>query len=189
MIEQLRVPVTLRDHQRGSENAPVTLVEYADFACPFCAEAYPVVRRLLQHYAGTVRFVFRHNPRGELHEGAHLAAQAGEAAGFQGQFWPMHDLLFQRRQPICERSTLSAALMLGLDIDQFQADMRSRAVAVRIREDEIGGLRSGVVGTPTFFVNGLHFRDKPDFEGLARAIDVKPVGAGRSETFPRPLRA
>jgi len=189
MIEQLVVPVGVRDHVRGREEAAITLVEYGDFACPFCADAYPAVHRLLLRYAGSLRLVFRHNPRGELHEGAHLAALAAEAASFQGQFWPMHDLLFQRQSRICERGMLSYALLLGLDIDQFQADMRSRAVALRVREDEVGGLRSGVIGTPTFFVNGLHFHDKPDFEGLARAIEAQTSTATRGETSATLLRA
>jgi len=173
MIEQLIFPVGVRDHVRGHDDSPITLVEYADFACPYCAHAYPIVRRLLLSHSGTLRFVFRHNPRGELHEGAHLGALAAEAAGFQAQFWPMHDLLFQRQDRICERTVVSYARSLGLDVDQFQVDLHSRAVVARVREDQIGGLRSGVIGTPAFFLNAQHFRDKPDFDGLSRAIEAK----------------
>jgi protein-disulfide isomerase len=189
MIEQLVFPVSMRDHVRGHDDAPVTLIEYGDFACPYCADAYPVVRRLLLSQSGRLRFVFRHNPRGELHEGAHLGALAAEAAGFQGQFWPMHDLLFQRTDRICERGMVSYARRLGLDIEQFQVDLHSRAVAARVREDQIAGLRSGVIGTPTFFLNAQHFRDKPDFDGLSRAIEAVALAAARGSTLPEALRA
>jgi len=189
MLEQLVAPVTVGDHIRGHDDAPVTLVEYGDFACPFCAAAYPVLRRLLLCYSSVLRVVFRHNPRGELHEGAHLGALAAEAAGFQGQFWPMHDLLFQRQAPMSERSMMSYALLLGLDIEQFQVDLHSRAVTARVREDQIAGLRSGVIGTPTFFLNGLHFRDKPDADVLSRAIEAQALAAAPGATLHTALRA
>ncbi len=170
MIDSLQAPVTQRDHVRGLLSARVTLVEYADFACPFCAAAFPVVKQLLARNRAELCLVFRHNPRGELHEGAHLAAKAAEAAAFQGQFWSMHDLLFERRGAITERGLLRDAARLGLDVEIFASDLYSRAVAARVREDELGGLRSGVIGTPTFFINGAHFRDKPDLPTLERAI-------------------
>jgi protein-disulfide isomerase len=172
MINSLSVAVSERDHLRGPESARLTLVEYGDFACPFCAQAYPVVRELLRRYPSELRFVFRHNPRGELHEGAHLAARAAEAANVQDKFWPMHDLLFERADgaPMSEKVAACAA-ELGLDMQRFETDLLSPDVAQRVREDEVGGLRSGVVGTPTFFINGVHFRDKPDLETLSRAIE------------------
>src|SRR6478752_7913522 len=170
MIDLLQSPVTSRDHVRGPTSARVTLVEYADFACPFCAAAFPVVEQLLAQHPAELRLVFRHNPRGEVHEGSLLAAKAAEAAAFQGQFWPMHDLLFERKQAITERSLLNEAALLGLDVELFRSDLQSRAVASRVREDELSGLRSGVVGTPTFFLNAVHFRDKPDLLTLSQAI-------------------
>jgi protein-disulfide isomerase len=186
MIDNLAVGVSAQDHVRGLETAPVTLLEYGDFACRYCAQAYPVVRELLLKYQTTLRFVFRHNPRGELHEGALLAAHASEAAGVQGQFWAMHDMLFERRETISEQRLVGYAMLLGLDSSRFRADLYSAAVATRVREDEIGGLRSGVVGTPTFFINGCHFRDRPDLETLSMAIAFRLVSSGQAKGRLRP---
>src|SRR3954464_14667593 len=161
MIDTLTVGVSSRDHLRGLETAPVTLLAYGDFACRHCAQAYPVVRELLLKYRTTLRFVFRHNPRGDVHEGALLGAPAAGAAGVQGQFWAMHDMLFERREPISEQHLVGYAMLLNLDASRFRADLNSPAIASRVREDEIGGLRSGVISTPAFFINGRHFRDKP----------------------------
>jgi protein-disulfide isomerase len=166
----LHVPVSSRDHVRGAPHGRVTLVEYGDFDCPFCAEAYPVVRALLEQFDSRLRFVFRHNPRGELHPHAPLAAQAAEAAALQGQFWPLHDLLFEHAGALDEPALLSYALLLKLEPGKFEADLHSPEVRARVRDDEVGGLRSGVIGTPTFFINGTHFRDKPDLEALGGAI-------------------
>lgn len=170
MIDQLAVGISTNDHVRGPATATVSLVEYGDFSCPFCAAAYPVVRDLLLHYRSVLRFVFRHNPRGELHEGANWAARAAEAAGLQGRFWPMHDLMFERGTPTGEAELFGYAALLGLDAERFALDLASSAVARRVRTDEEGGLRSGVIGTPTFFLNGYHFRDKPDLDTLFRAV-------------------
>lgn len=166
----LKVAVSEHDHVRGFRRALVTLVEYGDFDCHFCAAAYVQVRTLLRRLPEYVRLVFRHNPRGELHPNAHLGAQAAEAAALQGQFWSMHDALFEREGTLTEAFVTRCAASQGLDLDRFAADLHSTAVSRRIREDQIGGLRSGVIGTPTFFVNGVHFRDKPDLKGLSQAI-------------------
>jgi protein-disulfide isomerase len=177
MIETLAICVSARDHVRGAPAAQVTLLEYGDFACPFCARAFPVVQELLLQYRTTLRFVFRHNPLGGLHEGARLAAHAAEAAGNQGKFWAMHDLLFERHAPITKRRLDGYAALLGLDVQRFRCDRDSQQIAQRVRDDEIGGLRSGVVGTPTFFVNGRHFRDKPDLETLFMAVGFSLLSA------------
>jgi protein-disulfide isomerase len=168
----LHVPVSARDHVRGAPHGRLTLVEYGDFDCPFCAEAYPVVRALLEQFDHQLRFVFRHNPRGELHPHARLAAQAAEAAALQGQFWPMHDLLFEHTGALEEPALLGYAHTLELERGKFEADLHSPAVRERVREDEVGGLRSGVIGTPTFFINGAHFRDKPDRATLGGALEA-----------------
>jgi protein-disulfide isomerase len=170
MIENLTVCVSARDHVRGPLKARVTLVEYGDFACAHCARAFPVVQELLLQYRTTLRFVFRHNPLGDLNDGARLAAHAAEAAGKQGRFWAMHDLLFERRGPISRQRLEAYAALLELDVQRFRDDIDSAEIARRVRDDEIGALRSGVVGTPTFFINGRHFRDKPDLETLFTAI-------------------
>jgi protein-disulfide isomerase len=166
----LHVPVTARDHVRGAPHGRVTLVEYGDFDCPFCAEAYPVVRALLGQFEKQLRFVFRHNPRGELHPHGRLAAQAAEAAAQQGKFWPMHDLLFEHTSPLEEHVLLSYARSLELEQSKFEADLHSSEIRAHVRQDEVGGLRSGVIGTPTFFINGMQFRDKPDLARLGGAL-------------------
>jgi protein-disulfide isomerase len=181
MIDTLAVAVSSQDHVRGLETAPVTLLVYGDFACRYCAQAYPVVRELLLKYRTTLRFVFRHNPRGELHEGARLAAHGAEAAAAQGQFWQMHDMLFERREPISEQRLVGYAILLNLDLSRFRADLHSPEIASRVREDEIGGLHSGVVGTPTFFINGRHFRDKPDLETLSMAIAFRLLSSSHEK--------
>lgn len=155
---------------RGAPNARVVLVEYGDFDCPFCVQAYSVVRDLLRRFDGQLRFVFRHNPRGEQHAHARLAAQAAEAAALHGQFWPMHDVLFEHPKALEEADLVGYAASLGLDRDTFAKELHAASVRTRVRDDEVGGLHSGVVGTPTFFINGTHFRDKPDAETLGAAI-------------------
>jgi protein-disulfide isomerase len=181
MNETLSTGVCAQDHVRGPRTAPVTLLAYGDFACRYCAQAYPVVRELLLKYQTTLRFVFRHHPRGDLHEGARLAAHAAEAAGAQGQFWAMHDMLFERREPISEQRLAGYAALLALDPSRFRADLHSPAVAARVHEEEVGGLRSGVISTPTFFVNGRHFRDKPDLERLSMAIAFRSLSSSREK--------
>ena len=166
----LKVAVSEHDHVRGFRRAPVTLVEYGDFDCHFCAAAYVQVRTLLRRLPEYVRLVFRHNPRGELHPHAHLGAQAAEAAALQGHFWSMHDTLFEREGALTEAFVTRCAASQGLDLDRFAADLHSTDVGHRIREHQIGGLRSGVIGTPAFFINGVHFRDKPNLKCLSQAI-------------------
>jgi predicted DsbA family dithiol-disulfide isomerase len=174
----LKVPVAKRDHVRGASDATVTLVEYGDFDCPFCAEAHPVVKALLARFGHDLRFVFRHNPRGELHPNAHGAAEAAEAASLQGKFWEMHDVLFSHTKKLALPLLTGYAKELGLDSARFEADLHGAVVKARVKEDEVGGLESGVIGTPTFFLDGQHFRDKPDFETLANAIEAELAKLG-----------
>lgn len=184
MIDTLTVNVSSADHRRGPDAALVTLVEYADFDCPFCAAAYPVVRELLLHYRTSLRFVFRHNPRGGLQAGGHLAARGAEAAGAQLQFWAMHDLLFERGAPSSEMELIGYAALLGLDVARFERDLHDPDVSARVRADEVGGLRSGVVGTPTFFINGRHFRDRPDLNALFEAVGTTLLLGRRGAASP-----
>jgi protein-disulfide isomerase len=189
MIDQLSVGICANDHVRGPAAASVSLVEYGDFSCPFCTAAYAVVRDLLLHYRTALRFVFRHNPRGELHGSANLAARGVEAAGLQGRFWPMHDLMFERGAPTGEAELFGYAARLGLDAERFALDLGSAAVSRRVRSDEEGGLKSGVVGTPTFFLNGYHFRDKPDLDTLFQAVGTTLLLGRRDVASPLDARA
>jgi protein-disulfide isomerase len=169
---QLAVPVTADDHISGPENATVTLVEYADYECPYCGAAEPSVQGVRRALADTLRFVFRNFPVIEAHPHAAQAAAAAEAAGLRGKFWQMHDLLFQNQQALDAGSLLVYAAEIGLDIDQFSNDIQSDTVLERIRRDIEGGVRSDVEGTPTFFINGLKYEGPWDYESLLTASTV-----------------
>ena|ERR1700704_3096449 len=171
-MPRLRVPVTDRDHVRGPARASVTLVEYGDFQCPFCGAAYWVLRDLEDRFRRDFRFVYRHFPLTEIHPYAMIAAESAEAAGAQGKFWDMHDMLFQN-QPYFELENLIAyANAIGLDIDAFTSDLETHRYIPKIREDFMGGARSGVNGTPTLFINGERFDGPADEALLTRAIDA-----------------
>ena len=166
----LAVPVDPeRDHLRGPENAQVTLVEYGDFECPYCGQAEPVVRELLRDY-GDVRYVWRHLPLGDVHPHAWLAAEASEAAAAQGAFWEMHDLLLAHQDALSTRDLIGYAEQLGLDVDRFTDDLRTRGMRNRVAEDVEGADRSNVTGTPTFFVNGRRHYGAYDIRSLTEAV-------------------
>ncbi len=169
-ITDLVVPVDPeRDHLRGPETAPVTLVEYGDFECPYCGRAEPIVRELLSDF-GDLRYVWRHLPLHDVHPHAQFAAEASEAAGAQGAFWPMHDLLLDHQGALTGRDLLGYAEQIGLDTDRFRADMRTHAGAGHVAEDVDSADLSGVSGTPTFFVNGRRHHGAYDVESLSAAV-------------------
>jgi len=151
---RLSVPVSAVDHVLGPEHAPVTIVEYADFECPNCKQAAPAVKLLLERFAQRVRVAFRHHPLEEVHPHALLAAEAAECAGGQGQFWPMHDLLFEHQLHLKTQQLHGYAERLRLDMARYTAEMDDHVYLQRIREHQRSGRDSGVRGTPTFFVNG-----------------------------------
>jgi Na+/H+ antiporter NhaA len=147
-----------RDHIRGPTDAPVTVLEYGDFECPYCGQAEPVLRELMQEF-GEVRYVWRHLPLNDVHPRAQEAAEASEAAAEQGAFWPMHDLLLDHQDALLDEDLIGYARQLGLDVDRFEESYRTRAGAARVAEDVDSADLSGVSGTPTFFINGLrHYR-------------------------------
>jgi len=151
---QLIRPVGDRDHRLGPLDAPAQLVEYGDYQCPFCADALPGVKRILSRYGDRVLFVFRHFPLVSQHPRAWRAALTAECAGVQGRFWPMHDHLLGHQHDLSDEDLATHARALGLDMAAYERDLRDAELAAHIREDALGGLRSGVLGTPTFFVNG-----------------------------------
>jgi uncharacterized OsmC-like protein/predicted DsbA family dithiol-disulfide isomerase len=153
-------PVGPRDHVRGAISARVTLVEYGDFACPFCAAASGIVKALLDRFAD-LRFVFRANPRSHVFPHAAEAAEAAEAAGAQGKFWEMHDLLFENQETLSSEEIRRLAVQLGLDPIRFEADLKSGAFKAAVHAQEISGWHSHVLSTPTFFINGRRFEDAP----------------------------
>ncbi len=168
-----------RDHVLGPEDAPVTLVEYGDFQCPACGDAHEVIREALESLQAHVRFVFRHFPIDHSHPQARLAAEAVEAAGAQGRFWEMHDHLLQHRHPErLERSELVAAAgELGLDVDRFERELEEGTHADRVDEDLDSGVRSGVNGTPTFFIDGVRYDGTWERGELKRALEVAAIDA------------
>ncbi len=172
VITDLAVPVDdARDHVRGPEKAPVTVVEYGDFECPYCGQAEPAVRELLRDH-GDVRYVWRHLPLTDVHPHAQLAAEAAEAAAAQGAFWAMHDLLFGHQDALTTRDLLGYAGSLGLDTQRFFSDLSTHAGAERVRQDTDSADLSGVSGTPTFFVNGQRHYGAYDIESLTQAVKL-----------------
>jgi Na+/H+ antiporter NhaA/glutaredoxin len=158
-----------RDHIRGSGDAPVTLVEYGDFECPYCGRAEEVVRELLSDF-GDVRYVWRQLPLTDVHPHAQLAAEAAEAAGAQGRFWEMHALLFAHQDALRGEDLVGYARELGLDVERFRDELRSHAWASHVADDVDSADLSGVSGTPTFFLNGRRHHGAYDVAALSRAV-------------------
>jgi protein-disulfide isomerase len=167
---RLALPVGERDHAQGPESAPVTLVEYGDYECPYCGAAYPIVKEVQRRMGDRLRFVFRNFPLTEIHPHAGHAAEAAEAAAAQGRFWEMHDHLYEHQQELDDDHLLQAAAGLGLDTERFEREMAEHAHVGRVREDFLSGVRSGVNGTPTFFINGVRHDGSYDLETLLAAL-------------------
>jgi protein-disulfide isomerase len=168
---RLVLPVGGRDHAQGSAAAAVTLLEYGDFECEHCAEAFPVVKEVNRWLRGELRYVFRHFPDAGRHPNAVRAAEATEAAGAQGQFWEMHDLLCERSPALSDVHLNGYARELGLDLERFGREMREHTHTGKVREDFTSGVRSGVSGTPAFFINGVRYTGAADLDGLLAAIE------------------
>ena len=159
-------PIQSDDHVTGPDNAAITLVAYCDFECPYCGRAYPIIKRLQSRLGDRLRFVFRHFPLTHKHPLAQQAAEAAEAADAQGEFWGMHDLLFEHQDALEERDLYAYAGVLGLDAGQFEREISSRLHAKRVGRDVRSGQRIGVKGTPTFFINGSLHTDEDTLERL-----------------------
>ena len=154
----------------GRETAPLTLLEYGDYECPYCGAAHPSVKQVLQVLGDDLVFAYRHFPLTQIHPHAGGAAEAAEAAGVQGRFWPYHDLLFEHQDRLSTRDLVGYAEQLGLDVERFVSDLKQHKYAPRVREDFVSGVRSGVNGTPTFFANGLRHNGGYDPETLVAAL-------------------
>ena len=172
---KLVVPVSERDHVLGAEDAQVTLVEYGDLECPYCRQVNPVIQELRRRLGGRVRYVFRHFPIRSSHFHAQLAAEAAEAAGAQGKFWERQESLLEHQEALDTSHILEYAAQLDLDLEQFERDLQEHTYAERVREDFQGGVRSGVNGTPSFFINGTRYDGAWDLESLIDAVK-KPLG-------------
>ncbi|MCU1287252.1 MAG: putative Membrane protein [Acidobacteriales bacterium] len=167
----LKMPVSSRDHILGDEDAPITLLEYGDYECPHCGAAHPVVKALLQRYPDDVRYIFRHFPLTQIHPHAEAAAETAEFADSYDRFWEMHNLIFENQDRLSIPFLFSAAESLGLSVERLQQALRSGEFSRRVRQDFLSGVRSGVNGTPSFFINGERHNGSYAFTDLSEAIE------------------
>jgi Na+/H+ antiporter NhaA len=171
-----------RDHVRGPDSAPVTLVEYGDYQCPYCGQAEVVIRQLLEEFGDELRYVWRHLPLNDVHPNAQVAAEAAEAAHAQGKFWPMHDKLLATQDELTPRDLKRHAEELGLDLERFSNDLRGREHYDRVSEDVASADSSGVAGTPSFFINGLRHQGAYDLDTLSKAVRAARTRARIQQT-------
>jgi protein-disulfide isomerase len=168
----LKNDVSDQDHILGSVDAPLTLVEYGDYECPHCGHAHPIVKRVKAHFGDRLRFVFRNFPLTRIHPNAEPAAKVAEFASSSGQFWEMHDLLFENQSRLGQELFEELSTKLNLDLTEMRRALENNTFINRIRADFTGGVRSGVNGTPTFFINGERHNGPFDFDALVRKIDA-----------------
>ena len=169
----LAEPVGAKDHSQGAATAPVTLVEYGDYECPYCGEAYPILKEVARRAGASLRFVFRNFPLTQMHPHAFGAAVAAEAAALQGKFWEMHDMLYENQEQLEPEALLGYAKALKLDLERFARDAKSPAVEAKIKHDFQTGIMSGVNGTPSFFINGQRYdgpRDVPTLLAVLQEV-------------------
>lgn len=175
-VAQLTLPTSARDHQFGGHNAAVTVVEYGDYECPYCARAHLLVKDLADRLGESWNFVFRNFPLTTVHPHAQHAAEAAEAAGAQGLFWEMHDYLFLHQDSLSDRDLVRDASLLGVEEQRFVDDLHDHKFAERVREDFLSGVRSGVNGTPTFFINGARYDGPIEIDSILAAIELASAG-------------
>jgi protein-disulfide isomerase len=171
----LSLPVTVDDHSQGPANAVVTLVEYGDYECPHCGRAYPIVKEAQRRLGVRLRFVFRNFPLTNIHPHAQQAAEAAEAAGAQGLFWEMHDRLFEQQRALNLLHLVEYAREIGADRHRFFNDLTYHAYFQHVRADFLGGIRSGVNGTPTFFINGIRYDGAWDLDSLMERLEAEQL--------------
>ena len=168
---ELTLPVnSSRDHVLGPQKAPITLLEYGDYECPYCRQANLIVGNVVQQLGDKMRFAFRNFPLTQIHPHAQHAAEAAECAGAQNKFWEMHDILYENQQALEDENLLEYAEILELNMSRFQNDFYNHNFAGLIREDFLSGVRSGVNGTPTFYINRMRYNDSWDQETLTRTL-------------------
>lgn len=176
-MSRLRPAVSDADHRAGPDDAPVTLVEYGDYECPHCGRAHPIVRELQRRMGKRLRLVFRNFPLAEVHPHAQRAAEAAEAAAAQGRFWEMHDTLYENQAHLTDRDLIRYAKTLGLEAERVKDELAAGTYLDRVQEDFHSGVRSGVNGTPTFFVNGTRHDGSWDLDTLLEVL--VEAGAGK----------
>ena len=169
-MNHLSIPVSAQDHSAGPANAPVTLVEYGDYQCPYCGEAYPVLKAMQQAMGNKLRFVFRNFPISEIHPHALHAAQFAEAAAAIGKFWVAHDMLYEHQEALDDRDLVAYGSIIGLDAAKLREAFDGR-FDEKIEADFMGGVHSGVNGTPSLFINGLRYDGERDVDSLVAALE------------------
>ncbi|HEX3430417.1 MAG TPA: thioredoxin domain-containing protein [Rhizomicrobium sp.] len=169
----LKVPVTQHDHIKGPADAPVTLVEYGDYECPGCGAAYPIVNLVVEHFGRRLRFVFRNFPLTQVHPNAEPAAESAEFAGAHGRFWEMHDGIYENQDRLSPPLLFALARALGLSELELRNALASEKYAPKVKSDFLSGVRSGVNGTPTFFINGHQHEGSYALEDLVLAIELQ----------------
>jgi protein-disulfide isomerase len=167
---KLILPVSERDHIRGPASAPVTLVEYGDYECPYCGLANPIVDEIRQELGDGLRFVFRNFPLSEIHPHSEHAAEIAEAAGMHNKFWEMHDMLYRHQKALDDQHLAEYVAQLHVPTSEIKLALSQHAYSDRLREDFMSGVRSGVNGTPTFFINGLRHDGSYERDELLAAI-------------------
>ena len=172
-MSTLKTPINRNDHIRGPANAPISLVEYGDYQCPHCAAAYPIVEQVQLYFRGRMCFVFRHFPLTEVHPYAEVAAESAEFAGAAGKFWEMHGALFQNQAILNVAAILAIGATLGLPEASMRQALETGQYRNKVRSDFMGGVRSGVNGTPTFFINGVRHDGPYDFASLIAATQLR----------------
>lgn len=168
------LPIFERDHKRGPDSADITVVEYGDYQCPPCGEVYLSIEEMRGLLGARLRFVSRQYPFSGLHPQAQLAAEAAEAAGAQGRFWEMHDLLFKHQDALVWNDLLGYAENIGLDLAKFRRELKARAYEERVREDFLSGVHNGVFGTPSVFINGVRHNGSFDLGTLLDSVEGEP---------------
>ena len=173
MTQRSTVPDSKRDHIRGVATAPISMLEYGDYECPFCAEVQPIVLEIQERLADDLCFAFRHFPLTTVHPHSEHAAEAAEAAGAQGSFWKMHEMLFQNQQALEDEDLVQYASLLGLDEVRLIREVETGAYATRVRDDFKSGVRAGVNGTPAFFINGERYDGARGLEEMLAALTAE----------------
>ena len=171
-MSTLKVPVSKQDHIQGNAKAACTLVEYGDFECPNCGAAYPLVKELQAHFGKRLRLVFRNFPLTRIHPHAQAAAETAEFAGSKGKFWPMHDLLYENQKRFSDDCFAELAGKLALDVGELQKALASKTFTDRVAADFSGGVRSGVNGTPTFYIQDQRYDGVMDYDSMVQAIEA-----------------
>ena len=170
MAENNSLSVNAKDHVEGAENAQVTLIEYGDYECSYCGQAYPIVKKVQEEMGDKMQFVFRNFPLGQVHPHAQKAAEAAEIAATDDKFWEMHDLLYENQDALDEASLKDYAAQIGLDADKFAEDLDGGKYEEKVQADFMGGAENGVNGTPSFFINGTRLDGSWDYESLLAAL-------------------